>query len=98
MNRNPIYPVSSAYAKTTLLMHKPWTATQKLTFETKPTMVYKEFYELLKSDKCPVTVRLTHAVAKENYEQGSRFPEATNADVGKEISAEQFLLWRRRSI
>ena len=90
MNGNPIYPISSAYAKTTLLMHKPWAATQKLTFETKPTMVYKEFYEFLKSDKCPVTVRLTHAVAKENYERGSRFPEATNTDVGKEISAEQF--------
>ena len=53
-------------------------------------MVYKEFYEFLKSNKCPVTVRLTHAVAKENYERGSRLPEATNADVGKEISAEQF--------
>ena len=90
MNGNPVYPVSSSYAKTTLLMHKPWTKNRKLTFETTPTMVYKEFYEFLKSDKCPVSVRLTHAVAKENYERGSRFPEAVNADVGKDISAEQF--------
>lgn len=90
MNGTPVYPVSSSYAKCTLLMHKPWNSKQRLTFETSPTLVYKEFYEFLKSDKCPVSVRLTYAVAKENYERGSRFSEPTADEISDEVTPDQF--------
>ena len=79
LNGNPVFPVSSSYARTVLLLHKPWSQSRPLSFESGGSAtLFPEFYEFLKSDLCPINVRLGYASAKEKYDRGLRFLEVTN--------------------
>ena len=63
----PVYPPSINYAtNTTLIMHKPWSATSRLSFEDKnPThTILSEFNDFLTSNNCPITVRMSYDTAK----------------------------------
>jgi hypothetical protein len=79
LNGNPVFPVSSSYARTVLLLHKPWSKSKPLAFESEGAVtLFPEFYQFLKSDLCPINVRLGYASAKEKYDRGLRFLEVTN--------------------
>ena len=88
LNGNPVFPVSSSYARTVLLLHKPWSKSNPLGFESGGMVgLFPEFYQFLKSDLCPLNVRLDYASAKEKYDRGLRFLEVTN-DNGKSSSGD----------
>jgi len=79
LNGNPVFPVSSLYARTVLLLHKPWSKTDPLGFESGGMAgLFPEFYRFLQSDLCPLNVKLGYASTKEKYDRGLRFLEVTN--------------------
>ena len=89
LNGNPVFPVSSSYARTVLLLHKPWSKTDPLGFESGNTVgLFPEFYRFLQSNLCPLNVRLGYASAKEKYERGLRFLEVTNDNPNSSTSVD----------
>ena len=76
----PVYPPSINYAKATLIMHKPWSTTSRLSFEDKnPThTILSEFNDFLTSKNCPITVRMSYDTAKENYFRRQLKQDAVN--------------------
>lgn len=72
LNGHPHYPVTEGYAKSTLLLYKPWSRKAKLEFDMNPTLLYSEFFSFLASDKCPITVILSYLIAMENHERNER--------------------------
>ena len=76
----PRHPITEAYARAMLIIHKPWIGTSR----TNPGSKINEFSQFLSSDRCPKSVKLAQARAKERYENGSRYkePTAQNEDSG----------------
>lgn len=72
LNGNPMYPVSEGYAKSVLLLHKPWSQKEPLEFDSNPTRLYSEFLEFLCSEQCPLEVILSYLVAKENAKRAEK--------------------------
>lgn len=67
MNGSPCYPVSAGYAKTTLLLHKPWSRENPLRFDENPSTLFEEFFDFLISEKCPLEIHLQFENAMERY-------------------------------
>ena len=66
LNGSPVYPVTEGYAKSVLLLHKPWCQKEPLQFDSNPTQLFPEFFQFLCSKECPLEVMLSYLVAKEN--------------------------------
>ncbi len=64
----PTYPVTYGYAKTSLILYKPWSKKKRLDFEQsdKAQDVVSEFKEFLSSLNCPIRCRTLYEIAKEN--------------------------------
>lgn len=71
----PTYPVTEGYAKAVLLMHQPW----RNTFDDPGTSknYIEEFNVFLKSDLCPLGVKIGYDRAKIRYEENTKFVEPT---------------------
>lgn len=67
MNGSPCYPVSAGYAKTTLLLHKPWSCNEPLQFDENPSSLYDEFFAFLGDGRCPMEVHIQFSNAMEKY-------------------------------
>ena len=65
-NSQPTFPVSTDYARTTLLIHYPWKSMTPPSFGCTSSVV-RAFYDFLKSSRCPEAVKLTHARMKQRY-------------------------------
>ena len=53
----PVYPVTTNYAESMLILHKPWSDNNKLDFMVNPSNdAIEEFHKFLNSDKCPSSV------------------------------------------
>ena len=70
----PVYPVTSSYARATLLIHKPWNEADKTVNDTQWV---KKFYQFIINDKCPDSVRIAFQRVKNRHDQNKTFKEPT---------------------
>jgi len=69
----PKYPLTESYARSMLLIHKPWIKSWK-----KPaTTCVEEFTSFLQQAPCPKSVKLAVARAKARHENGDKYKEPT---------------------
>ncbi len=61
----PKYPVTHSYAQMELLKHKPWNISNQ---PSNDQNVIEEFEEFLKTEQCPLSVKLNYERAKVNYD------------------------------
>jgi len=78
MSGTPIFPPTSGYAKTTLIMYKPWSRSNRLLFEDDSTKLLREFESFLQSDCCPIDVIMKYEIAIENYERRLKNKECSD--------------------
>jgi hypothetical protein len=67
MNNSPTYPVSSSYARSTLIIHIPWRDAYYHRLDN--TTCIKEFHEKIDRNEFPSSVKLNYLQAKHRYEQ-----------------------------
>jgi len=70
----PVYPPTSSYARAVLLIHKPWSESDKLVNDTEWV---RQFYQFMTSDKCPNSVRVAYQRVKSRYLNKLQFKEPT---------------------
>ena len=71
----PTYPPTEGYAKSVLILHVPWINTFN---DKKKTRDYVwEFRSFLKTEFCPISVKIGYGRAKARYEQNKQFAEPT---------------------
>ena len=73
------FPVTLGYAKSTLLMHQPWSRERYPPYMTGTREeIIAAFNEFVVSDKCPITVSMNYEIAKENYKRRLKAKECAN--------------------
>ena len=72
----PKFPFTESFARSMLIIHKPWNAESPIRTGNR----LNEFTDFLLDDKCPKSLKLVAARAKERYENGSQFKEPTAQD------------------
>ena len=85
-NSSPVFPPRVHYAIATLVLHKKWDDKNRLEFESNEKSPITEFYEFLKSDRCPRSVKLQYEIAKHKFERklfGSCKEDRHNKDLGE---------------
>lgn len=85
----PQYPVTEGYARSVLLIYKPWHDKDRL----KTTSPWKRlFYEFLQSEQCPQSVRISYDRAKLKTEQinNKHYREPTAREWDEEINGELY--------
>ena len=85
----PQYPITEGYARSILLIHKPWHDKDKL---TKTNQWKNMFYEFIKSEECPESVRISYERAKLKTEQinNKNYREPTAREWDDEINGELY--------
>jgi hypothetical protein len=71
----PTYPPTEGYAKSVLILHVPWSNTFNEQAESRNYV--KEFKSFLKSQFCPMSVKIGYERAKTKYVQKKEFVEPT---------------------
>jgi hypothetical protein len=66
MNNSPTYPVTSSYARSTLIIHIPWRNAYYHRLDNSSCI--KEFYDRMDRCEFPTTVKLNYLQAKHRYE------------------------------
>ena len=76
---SPTFPISSSYAKSALLMHKPWSKDNHPSYinGTKEEMI-TAFCQFIASNECPITVAMSFEIARENCNRRLREKECAN--------------------
>ncbi len=78
MSGNPTFSPSDGYAKTTLILHEPWSITNRLSFEHDPQQLFPEFDNFMRSPHCPVDVLIKYEIAFEKSERTRKNKECSN--------------------
>ena len=73
----PKYPVTTSYARATILTHMPWDDTRKPTYEGK---WIDKFNEFINSTACPTSVKVSYARVKERHTRKETFVEPTASE------------------
>ena len=73
----PKYPVTSSYARSTILTHMPWDDSRKPTYEGK---WIEKFNEFIQSSDCPTSVKVAYARVKERHLKKTTFVEPTASE------------------
>ena len=71
----PTYPPTEGYAKLVLILHVPWKNTFNEQAESRNYI--EKFKQFLKTDLCPMSVKIAYKRAKTRYEQNKQFVEPT---------------------
>ena len=75
----PIYPPTADYAKTVLMIHKPWIgAPPKYASDDQ---ILQDFEEFFSSDLCPISVQINFKRQKQRYEEKRLHHEAVAKDI-----------------
>ncbi len=75
----PKYPITQSYAQMELLKHKPWNISNQ---PSNDQNVIEEFETFLKTEQCPLSVKLNYERAKVNYDLLRRgIPDAVAEEV-----------------
>ena len=83
MRNNPIFPPTISYAKSTLLINKPWRDISSI-YQQTDNDVMKEFLQFINSDLCPVSVKAAFQRVKSRYEEHREFEEHADTEVNYE--------------
>ena len=81
LNGTPTYPITSGYAKTSLILYKPWKGKSDLSIKSDKDAI-ESFKSFLKHNTCPRTVKRRYQAAKQLYNNGSPRCEPTTKDAG----------------
>ena len=75
----PTFPISSSYAKSALLMHKPWSKDNHPSYMngTREEMI-TAFHQFIESNECPITLAMSFEIARENHNRRLREKECAN--------------------
>ena len=78
-NIYPVYPVTAGYARSILMIHKPWTK-QPFIDETDDEIIemFNQFYE---SDACPMSVKINYQRQKQRYDEERLHHEPVAKDI-----------------
>lgn len=76
----PKYPPTEAYARSMLIIHKPWRGSSRGTTGSK----IEEFKAFIADPHCPRSLKLAYARAQERHQSNTEFtePTAQNEDSG----------------
>ena len=77
----PSYPPTYGYAKASLIVYKPWSVNRRLRFEEQGSdnqSIIEEFKEFVKSDDCPVPLKLSYHMAFERHKRNIARQDCTN--------------------
>ena len=91
MRSNPIFPPTISYAKSTLIINKPWRDTKHI-HQQSDNDIMGHFLQFIASDSCPVSVKAAYIRAKSRYEENREFEEHADTDMnyeGKECELEK---------
>lgn len=78
LNNSPTYPVSSSYARSTLILHIPWRGAHYHRLDNSACI--KEFYDRMNRCEFPQSVKLNYLQAKNRYEQSLKRPVDEDSD------------------
>jgi hypothetical protein len=67
LNGFPVFPVTYSYAKSTLIMYKPWSKLDPLKFVCGQSSIIDEFLQFLGEDSTPISVKLQYQIARESH-------------------------------
>ena len=73
-NNKPVFPATETYARTMLLLHKPW----KNNFETTGRNFIQEFLKYIKSESCPSELKIQYSRAEQAYKERREHHELTS--------------------
>ena len=77
-NSQPVYPVTDNYARSTLLIHRPWMGPHPPS-STSGSSVVVEFNKFIRSAQCPRSVLLAYTRVKDRF-YSKRDPEAVQSE------------------
>jgi hypothetical protein len=80
------FPVTTSYARSMLLLHKPWHKHFPYS-KADNTTTLKAFYALLNSNTCPIHLKLHYEREKLREEQGHKFSEPTTNQEITELTS-----------
>ena len=83
MRNNPIFPPTTSYAKSTLLINKHWRDSSSI-HQQSDNEVMKDFMQFLESDSCPVSVKAAFQRVKSRYEEHREFEEHADTEINYE--------------
>ena len=76
LNGTPTYPITAGYAKTCLIMYKPWSECKNLSIYSDHQAI-AQFNSFLQSGQCPRTVKDRYEIARNNYLNSRHINEVT---------------------
>ena len=80
LNSRPTYPVTSSYARGSLIKHYPWSQHNLLHIGTDDDAM-NSFREFIQDDNCPSILRLEFKRAKSHYDNRRKHVEPTNTNI-----------------
>lgn len=80
LNSNPTYPITTDYARGSLLKHHPWSENAMLDLNC-DDHVKTKFQSFLKSRQCPPILILEYKRAKSQYHALKKYAEPTNTNI-----------------
>ena len=85
----PQFPITEGYARSVLLIHKPWHDEDKL---QKNSPWKQMFYDFIQSENCPLSVRISYQRAKLKTEQlnSKNYREPTAREWDDDINGELY--------